>query len=164
MGCSLDSTGPAPEPLDTTSRQRRSSATSQRELDDAYGSVQLVQVDVPLFAAPTCRLVRVTNWVQNLQPDDVEIIGRLLVEVVGGPYFPEWEFQTLFGLTRFEVRNVADIWPHTTDPDRAADVVIQSLSQLRGYPHGQDARLQERLGLDDRGLEQLRDRVLAGTR
>lgn len=34
-----------------------------------------------------------------------------MLEGDGGPFFPEWEFELLFGLTREEVRTVLSKWP-----------------------------------------------------
>lgn len=39
-----------------------------------------------------------------------ELVRRCLAASVDGPFFPDWEFETLFGLTRDEVREVLDAW------------------------------------------------------
>src|ERR1700746_3012128 len=68
------------------------------------------------------------------------LVGQALRAAVDGPFFPEWEFHTLFGLTRSEVRAVADAWPNVrlTSADVAL-AVNNSLNNLLGYPHGQDS-------------------------
>ena len=43
---------------------------------------------------------------------DSRVIGECLRAAVNGPFFPDWEFSTLFGLTRDEVRAVADWREH----------------------------------------------------
>ena len=75
----------------------------------------------------------------RLSDDDKALVGQVLRAAVDGPFFPEWEFHTLFGLMRSEVRAIADAWPNVdlTGPD-AALAVNDSLNNLLGYPHGQD--------------------------
>ncbi|HSU65699.1 MAG TPA: hypothetical protein VLJ39_02400 [Tepidisphaeraceae bacterium] len=53
-----------------------------------------------------------------------------------GPFFPDCEFSTLFGLKRGEVRRIADEWPLPTVPPE--DVVLainSSMNWLLSYPH-----------------------------
>ena len=69
---------------------------------------------------------------------DCDLVGKCLDAAFSGPFFPEWEFSTLFGLERGELDRVRQQWPDV-DPERE-DVelaVINSLNNLLGYPHGQ---------------------------
>ena len=66
--------------------------------------------------------------------DDRRIIGEALKAAVEGPFFPEWEFQTIFGLTRAEVAEVDHSWPDVDD-DRVFLAVGGALNNLTGYPH-----------------------------
>jgi hypothetical protein len=59
-----------------------------------------------------------------------------LKAAAAGPFFPDWEFQTLFGIERQVLAEVANRWP---DVDPAKDVelaVVGSMNHLLGYPHG----------------------------
>ncbi|HEX4862192.1 MAG TPA: 5-formyltetrahydrofolate cyclo-ligase [Rhizomicrobium sp.] len=47
--------------------------------------------------------------------------------------FPQWEFATLFGLTRAEVASVADAWPDCGENTSLA--IGNALNNLLGYPH-----------------------------
>jgi len=75
----------------------------------------------------------------RLSPSDRALISEVLRAAVDGPFFPEWEFHTLFGLMRSEVRAIANAWPNVdlTSPD-AAVAVDNPLNNLLGYPHGKD--------------------------
>jgi hypothetical protein len=76
----------------------------------------------------------------QLSVADKVLVGQALRAAADGPFFPEWEFHTLFGLMRSEIRAIADAWPNV-DLTRA-DVVLavnNSLNNLLGYPHGQDS-------------------------
>jgi hypothetical protein len=82
---------------------------------------------------------------EPLSDDDRAIIKGCLNATVNGPFFPEWEFHALFGLTRSEVEIVLTKWPHLpeeTPPgyDSAADfqavAINNAMNNLLGYPHG----------------------------
>lgn len=54
---------------------------------------------------------------------------------VHGPFFPEWEFATLFGLERGEVRRILATWPPLDDTDDSVVLAINnSFTNLLGYP------------------------------
>ena len=72
----------------------------------------------------------------RLSDDDKTLVGQVLHAAVDGPFFPEWEFHTLFGLMRSEVRAVADAWPNVDLTSEEVTLAINnSLNHLLGYPH-----------------------------
>ncbi|CAL75240.1 hypothetical protein BRADO1344 [Bradyrhizobium sp. ORS 278] len=72
----------------------------------------------------------------NLSPADLQIVHRALGATVEGPFFPEREFDTLFGLHRSEVRAIYEEWPSPAcRSDRLLAAMIGSLNNLLGYPH-----------------------------
>lgn len=77
--------------------------------------------------------------IEHLSDEDVKIIGDCLAAVIEGPFFPEWEFQTLFGLERADVARVARSWPNISAEDETVDLAVNNaLVNLTGYPHGED--------------------------
>ena len=70
----------------------------------------------------------------KLSDDDVRILGECLRACVEGPFFPDWEFQTLFGLERSEVAEIAQEWPHSRHVNSFI-AVNNALANLLGYPH-----------------------------
>jgi hypothetical protein len=93
---------------------------------------------------------------RDLANEDQEIIQRALVASVDGPFFPDGEFQTLFGLTRDEVAQMAAAWPdpleHTPwdyeSPERAQWVAVNNaLNNLLSYPHGRHQELEAVVGV-----------------
>jgi hypothetical protein len=94
-----------------------------------------------------------------LSPRDAEIIKQCLRATVEGSFFPDWEFHTLFGLERNEVRAVHDMWPAETPDTWLA--VINSLNNLLGYPHGSDDELRRYVSDDRQELRELLDRLVA---
>lgn len=72
----------------------------------------------------------------NLPEDERRVVGECLRAAVTGPFFPIWEFQTLFGLEHREVADIA-LGPMPLD-DSHEDVKIainNALNMLTGYPH-----------------------------
>jgi hypothetical protein len=56
-----------------------------------------------------------------------------------GPFFPDWEFHTLFGLERAEVRAIAAAAPQIDDSHEDTALAIHNaLGNLLGYPHDQE--------------------------
>jgi hypothetical protein len=57
-----------------------------------------------------------------------------------GPFFPDWEFHTLFGLEREQVRRIAAAIPDIDDSsEKAALAINNAMAHLTGYPHHQQA-------------------------
>jgi hypothetical protein len=75
---------------------------------------------------------------RRMSDPDKALVGQALRAAADGPFFPDWEFHTLFGLNRDEVRAIADDWPNVDLS--SSDVVLavnNSLNNLLGYPHRQ---------------------------
>lgn len=67
-------------------------------------------------------------------------LNEALAAAARGPFFPDWEFETLFGLTREEVDAAAgqiSTWSAASHEQRIA--VGNAVNNLLGYPHGRDA-------------------------
>jgi len=96
----------------------------------------------------------------HLSDADKAVVGQALRAAVDGPFFPEWEFHTLFGLARSEVRAVADAWPNVDSTDANVALAINnSLVNLVGYPHGQDSAWSQWISVEPPKLEELRRRL-----
>ena len=72
----------------------------------------------------------------HLTDSERDAVGHCLRAAADGPYFPDWEFETLIGATRDDVRAASEEWlkgaPRT---DGMNEVAISVLSNLLGYPH-----------------------------
>jgi hypothetical protein len=67
------------------------------------------------------------------------IIAESLRAAVVGPFFPDWEFSTLFGLERLEVAEIARAWPEVDESEERVDLAVRNaLNNLTGYPHGHE--------------------------
>lgn len=96
----------------------------------------------------------------QISASDKALIGQVLRAAADGPFFPDWEFHTLFGLTRKEMRSVADAWPNVDlDSLDVALAVNQAFNNLLGYPHRKDAVWSQWISVDRSQLNQLLSRL-----
>jgi len=104
----------------------------------------------------SCYLKLMPEEDDQLTPRDVAIIGDALRLAADGPLFPDWEFQTLFGIERDDVRDVATRWPNVDVKDDIVQLaVLGSLNLFVGYPHGYDELLEKTLGVDTQFIREL---------
>ena len=61
----------------------------------------------------------------DLDERERDVVRRCLQAAVDGPFFPEWEFGTIFGLERDEVRRVLMSWPSLDETD---DIVVRAIN------------------------------------
>ena len=54
-------------------------------------------------------------------------------------FFPEWELETLFGITKKQLSRVREKWPEvdTRQPD-VATAIVGAMNHLLSYPHVQN--------------------------
>ena len=79
--------------------------------------------------------------IEQLEPGEIELIGACLRAAANGPYFPDWEFATLFGLSRQQVASIAEKWPSNAGEPVTEIAVLNALVNLHGYPHGREDEL-----------------------
>jgi hypothetical protein len=58
----------------------------------------------------------------DLNDTEREVVRERLRAAVEGPFFREWEFHTLFDVTRAEVKGVVNSWPNVDE--RLAEVYL----------------------------------------
>ncbi|MDX1429185.1 MAG: hypothetical protein R3282_02805 [Rhodothermales bacterium] len=85
---------------------------------------------------------------------ELHTVQRCMIATADGPFFPDWEFETLFGVTREKLRQAAIAWP-SAETVCAARV---TLNQLTGYPHGLESVLQQDVGATPDDLVRLLNR------
>jgi hypothetical protein len=96
------------------------------------------------FAGPSLRSLKdkarrnASTWRNALSKRESVIAGECLRAAADGPFFPDWEFSTLFGFERPEIRSFADSWPDATDVLAKRRAVKASMNNLVGYPHRLD--------------------------
>ena len=99
-----------------------------------------------------------------LTSDELHLVGRCLEAAVDGPFFPDWEFHTLFGVTRDEARAVAAAWPAVEESQAVVVVTVDnSLANLLGYPHGEAAAWDRVVGTTRQQVERVFLKWRAGT-
>lgn len=82
--------------------------------------------------------------ITKLSEREKQTVGECLRAAVIGTFFPDWEFQTLFGITREKVSAIAQRWPDIDNIDEVVSAaIVGSLGHLLGYPHGEEAQWSE---------------------
>ncbi len=98
----------------------------------------------------------------DLAEDERQVVAKCLFAAVNGKYFPDWEFETLIGSTRHDVRKIAANWETEPLPSAATvEVVIAVLGNLVCYPHGMEAALSSAVGKSSSGIDEIRRKLSA---
>jgi hypothetical protein len=85
---------------------------------------------------------------------DFQAFKESLAAAAHGPFFPDREFSTLFGLERSEVASIAaEFSPTTPVSGDVARALVGAMNNLLGYPHGQDAAWSQWLSVSPGELE-----------
>jgi hypothetical protein len=76
-----------------------------------------------------------TASLANLDDREREVVRECLRTAVDSSFFPEWEFQTIFGIERDEVKRVLTSWPNLDEKDPIVTLAINnSFNNVLGYP------------------------------
>ena len=76
--------------------------------------------------------------VHDLSTQQLAIVAKCLRAAADGPFFPEWEFKTLIGVTRVDLRRLAINWELGVANGEDIVAVVNALNALVGYPHGEE--------------------------
>jgi len=83
-----------------------------------------------------------------------QVFQEALFAAARGPFFPDWEFQTLIGFDRSDVEAAAESFsPSTPVTGELALMLNNCMANLLGYPHGQDSTWSQWLSVTPRELE-----------
>ncbi|MBK9944622.1 MAG: hypothetical protein IPP13_23750 [Kouleothrix sp.] len=93
------------------------------------------------------------------------IFHEALAAAARGPFFPDWEFHTLFGLERSEVEQIAFNFAESTEIDGAVRLAINgAMNNLLGYPHGCDNQWHDWLSVTRHELSEIYELWLSDPR
>ena len=71
----------------------------------------------------------------DLSSNERDVVRECLTAAAEGPFFPDWEFEILFGITRADVRTVQENWPPNRHDRMAQAAINHSFNNLLHYPH-----------------------------
>lgn len=90
-----------------------------------------------------------------LRREASDVVERMLLAAVNGPYFPDWEFEVLFGFTRAQMSKIAEEWPNPDASRKRIEAAVgNAFTNLLGYPHGMEAELERAVGVPLPALEE----------
>lgn len=74
--------------------------------------------------------------IKNLNEYEFEIVRQCIHASYAGTFFPDWEFETLFGVEREELKQILTAWPNIDESDSRTMLSINNtFNNLLGYPH-----------------------------
>ena len=90
----------------------------------------------------------------QLTEHELQIVAKALRAAVDGPFFQDWEFETLMGASRDRVRSAAGVYSAgTADASVMADLAISVINNLLGYPHSGQGAVEMMTGTSRAELE-----------
>jgi hypothetical protein len=95
----------------------------------------------------------------SLTAYEIGLVGRCLRAAACGPFFPDWEFDILFGLSRGDLEYVAEGWPGNAESQDIASIVRATLGNLWSYPHSGDQELARLIGAPTERIKELLDKL-----
>jgi len=99
--------------------------------------------------------------INKLSQREQQTVDECLKAAALGTFFPDWEFQTLFGVSREEVKAVAQKWPAIDKIDEIVGAaIVGSLGHLLGYPHGEEAQWGEYITVSADDVRQTLDKLI----
>jgi hypothetical protein len=93
---------------------------------------------------------------EHLSERERSVVLECLRASLEGPFFPEWEFRSLFGITRTDLARIVTTWPEIDE--RAEEVALainNSMNNLLGYPHGCEDAWSEFLSVSSGEVERI---------
>src|SRR4051794_7748661 len=98
--------------------------------------------------------------ISDLTAEERSLVGQCLIAASSGPYFENWEFQTLFGIERSIVEEIATLWPDVDPTNENVELaVVGAMNHLLGYPHGHSVH--DAIGYEPSAIRSVLEKVTA---
>jgi hypothetical protein len=92
----------------------------------------------------------------DLSEEERCVVHDCLRASLEGPFFPEWEFTSLFGISRSDLAQVVAAWPQVDEQAETVRLAINnSMNNLLGYPHGCERAWPEFLAVSRQEVERI---------
>ena len=101
------------------------------------------------------------NLIRTLSEQERRSIYECLCAAEHEDLFPEWEFETLFGINREKITIVRESWPEvdTSNPDVGA-ALVGAMGQMLGYPLGKNKRWENYISVSPENIKRILDKLL----
>ena len=101
------------------------------------------------------------NIQEKLDERDIKTIAECLTASVYGDFFPEWEFDSIFGVKRDVVHLALDTWPDIDlSNQEISDAIVGSLNNLLGYPHRKEQDWLKYISVEPDEVKRVLDKLL----
>jgi hypothetical protein len=102
--------------------------------------------------------------VDFLTKKEKQIVLNCLHEATEGPFFPDWEFQTLIGVERDDVRLATLRLKQNASTVDDGWIITNILNNLTGYPHDEFERWHEHFDFSIQDAEAILTKLLSGNK
>jgi hypothetical protein len=91
-----------------------------------------------------------------LSEEERRVVLECMRASIEGPFFPDWEFASLFGVARSDLARIVAAWPKLDeDAEEVALAINNSMNNLLGYPHGCERDWSRFLSVPPREVERI---------
>lgn len=99
--------------------------------------------------------------IDKLSIDERKIVLECLGAALNSGFFPDWEFETLFGVEKSIVESTREAWPKVDLlNEEVGAAVIGSLNNLLGYPHGMKNEWSQYISVPPEDVKKILNRLL----
>jgi hypothetical protein len=92
----------------------------------------------------------------DLSEPERNTVKQCLRAAAEGPFFPEWEFPTLFGISRQELSAIYNSWETIDERDENTVLAINnSMANLLCYPHDEENQWAEFISATPEEVERI---------
>jgi hypothetical protein len=78
------------------------------------------------------------SW-KDCNKNEQKLILQCLVGAAEGPFFPDWEFDTLIGSDKENLKYMIQQWDSLDKTsDEVMSVIVNAVTNLINYPHGHE--------------------------
>jgi hypothetical protein len=100
--------------------------------------------------------------IKTLDERERQTVFECLCNAEKEEFFPEWEFETLFGITKKQLSSVREKWPEVdTRQSDVATAIVGAMNHLLGYPHGKNEQGARYIGSRPDAIRATLDKLLA---
>ncbi len=99
---------------------------------------------------------------ENLNKEEIGITKKCLLAVCSGNYVPEYEFETLIGVSVKEAELIAKNYPDVDEYDEEPTgnddswlFINNTFANLLGYPHGRESELEKETSVSSVQLKRI---------
>lgn len=83
------------------------------------------------------------SW-NDCTKEEQKVTLKCLIAIVDGPFFPDWEFSSLMGIQKEDLKEIISKWDFLDkESDELKSIIFNAIANLLSYPHGYKNLIEE---------------------